>query len=112
MTNINIINKGIHCKIQVYGSGLVTGKNYTACLYYDARKEDYRAQVSVDATDVTVKKEGVITEVAACIFDFTPEQTASLKTGKVMFEVYDTQTLKQMAYNDDFGIVRPTSLKS
>lgn len=108
----NIINKGVHCKIRVYGSGLIAGNNYTACLYYNARKEDYRAQVSADAINVTTEKDGVTTEVATCVFDFTPEQTATLKTGNVILEVYDTDTLQQMKYDDAFATVRSTSLNA
>lgn len=40
----NIINKGIHCKVRSYGSGLAVGTTYTACLYYSARKTEYRAE--------------------------------------------------------------------
>lgn len=108
----NIINKGVHCKIRVYGSGLVTGKNYTAVLYYNARKEDYRATTTADAFTVTTEQDGVTTETATCIFDFTPEQTATLKTGNVILEVYDTDTLQQMKYDDAFATVRSTSLNA
>ncbi len=108
----NIINKGIHCKIRVYGNGLIEGNNYTACLYYNPRKTDFRATATADAILVTTEKDGVTTEVATCVFDFTPEQTAQLKTGNVIFEVYDTTSQQQMKYDDAFATVRSTSINA
>lgn len=81
-------------------------------LYYNARKEDYRATANADALTVTTEQDGVTTETATCIFDFTPEQTAALKTGNVILEVYDTDTLQQMKYDDAFATVRSTSLNA
>ncbi len=108
----NIINKGIHCKIRVHGSGLVAGTNYTAVLYYNARKEEYRATATADAEAVETTQNGVTTTTAACLFDFTPEQTAALKTGNAIFEVYDTTSQQQMKYDDAFATVRSTSINA
>ena len=48
-----------------------------------------------------------------CLFDFTPEQTAALKSGSVVrLEIYDTETKNSMYFNDEFAIVRATSLNS
>lgn len=98
----NVINQGVYCTINVHGSGLTVGKSYTACLYYSAKNSEYRATVTATAATVN--------NVATCVFSFTPTQTKSLKTGNVIFEVYDTDTLKQMKYDDTFGTVRATSL--
>lgn len=102
MAKTNIINKGVHCKVRVYGSGLTEGKSYTACLYYSANNKDNRAEVEATAatTDSAVQ----------CVFDFTPEQTTLLKAGKAILEVYDTGSKQQMVYDDDFATVRSTSL--
>ncbi len=108
----NIINKGIHCKIRVYGNGLIVGNNYTACLYYNAKKEDCRATVTADAAETKVVQDGVTTTATTCVFDFTPEQTAQLKTGNVIFEVYDTTSQQQMKYDDAFATVRSTSINA
>ncbi len=112
MKTQNIINKGVHCKIRVYGSGLVTGKNYTAVLYYSPSKQEGRADVTQEAATEQQEIDGVMTEVVACVFDFTPEQTAELKTGKVIFEVYDTENKEQMMYDENYATVRSTSLKN
>lgn len=105
MAKTNIINKGVHCKIRVYGSGLVAGKNYTACLYYSAKKTENRAVATADT------QEDTDTSTIFCLFDFTPEQTAELKAGTAILEVYDTDTLQQMMYDDAFATVRSTSIK-
>lgn len=106
MATTNIINKGIHCKVRIHGSGLSAGTNYTAVLYYSASKAEYRATTTATATDTTTDSE----TITSCVFDFTPEQTEQLKAGNVMLEVYDTNTLQQMVYNDTFATVRSTSL--
>ena len=46
-----------------------------------------------------------------CLFDFTPEQTAELKSGSVAkLEIYDTNTKENMYFNDEYAFVRSTSL--
>lgn len=48
-----------------------------------------------------------------CIFDFTPEQTAELKSNSIVrLEIYDTETKKNMYFNDEYAFVRATSLNS
>ncbi len=108
----NIINKGVHCKIRVYGSGLVAGTNYTAVLYYSPSKEEGRADVTQTAATEQQEIDGVTTSVVACVFDFTPEQTAQLMKGKVIFEVYDTENREQMMYDENYATVRSTSLQN
>lgn len=105
-----IINKGVHCKIRVHGNGLIAGTNYTAVLYYNARKDEYRATATADAVITESESNGTTTQTTQCIFDFLPEQTAALHIGNVILEVYDTATLEQMKFDDNFGIVRSTSL--
>lgn len=106
----NIINKGIHCKVRSYGSGLAVGTTYTACLYYSARKTEYRAEQTAVCHLATEVVNGEETERPTCVFDFTPEQTLSLKVGNVILEIYDTATLQQMFYDDTYAEVRDTSL--
>ena len=48
-----------------------------------------------------------------CLFDFTPEKTAALKSGSVVrLEIYGTESKNSMYFNDDFAVVRATSLNS
>ena len=99
----NIINKGIHAIIRAHGDGLRVGKQYTCALYYKAQVEDYRAEQTVEA--VMSGKD------VYCIFDFTPEQTAELKSNSVVkLEIYDTNTKENMYFNDEYAFVRSTSL--
>lgn len=96
-----IINKGIHCYIRVHGSGLIVGEEYTACLYYSPKKEEFR----ITTTSVAEDNDGE----ASCVFIFTPEQTSQLKNGDVVLEVFD-KSLRQMKYDESFAEVRATSL--
>lgn len=99
----NIINKGIHAIIRAHGDGLRVGKQYTCALYYKAQIEDYRAEQTAEA--VMSGKD------VYCIFDFTPEQTAELKSDSVVkLEIYDTNTKENMYFNDEYAFVRSTSL--
>lgn len=94
----------MHAIIKARG-GLITGKQYTCCLYYKAQVGEFRAEQTAEA----YAEDGVV----YCLFDFTPEQTAALKSGSVVrLEIYDTETKKSMYFNDDFAIVRATSLNS
>lgn len=97
-----IINKGIHAKVRVHGDGLVVGQSYTAVLYSSVKNKESRAEQTMEAVD----ENGVPT----CLFDFTPEQTLSLKVGNLVLEVYDPITLQQMKYDESFATVRATSL--
>ncbi|HCS87203.1 MAG TPA: hypothetical protein DIW30_01855 [Bacteroidales bacterium] len=106
----NIINQGIHCKIRSYGSGLVAGTTYTACLYYSARKEDYRAEQTAECVLVPDIVNGEEIQRPTCVFDFTPEQTKQLKVGNAILEIYDTITLQTMFFDDTYAEVRATSL--
>lgn len=100
----NIINKGIHAFIKAHGS-LVAGKQYTCCLYYKSGVDEFRAEQTEDAV--------VSGQDVYCIFDFTPEQTAALKSGSfVRLEIYDTETKKSMYFNDEYAVVRATSLNA
>ena len=101
----NIINKGVHAIIRAHGDGLTVGKQYTCCLYYKAHVEEFRAEQTADAV--------VSGQDVYCIFDFTPEQTAVLKSGSVVrMEIYDTDTKKNMYFNDEYAFVRATSLNT
>lgn len=110
MKTNRIINQGIHCKVRSYGSGLRVGSTYTACLYYSAKKEDFRAEQTAECQLVTDIVNGEETERPTCVFDFTPEQTKALKVGNVILEIYDTDTLQQMFYDENYAEVRATSL--
>ena len=100
----NIINKGVHAIIKARG-GLIMGKQYTCCLYWKAQVGEFRAE----QTDEAYVKDGVI----YCLFNFTPEQTAELKSGSVVrLEIYDTESKNSMYFNDEFAVVRATSLNS
>lgn len=98
----NIINKGIHCFVKAHGNALQEGKSYTCTLYYSPKKEEYRA------SDTRVAEK--IDDVILCNFVFTPEQTAQLKRGECILEIYDTESLQQMLYIEDYAEVRSTSL--
>ena len=100
----NIINKGVHAIIKARG-GLISGKQYTCALYYKAQVEEFRAEQTADAV--------VSGQDVYCIFDFAPEQTAALKSSSVVrLEIYDTETKKNMYFNDEFAVVRATSLNA
>ena len=100
----NIINKGVHAIIRARG-GLVDGKQYTCCLYWKAQVGEFRAE----QTAYSYIKDGVV----YCIFNFAPEQTAELKSGSVVrLEIYDTENKNSMYFNDEFAVVRATSLNS
>ena len=100
----NIINKGVHAIIRARG-GLTVGKQYTCCLYYKAHVEEFRAEQTADAV--------LSGQDVYCIFDFAPEQTAALKSGSVVrLEIYDTETKKNMYFNDEYAYVRATSLNA
>lgn len=98
-----IINKGIRCYVRVRGNGLMAGEQYTACLYASPKKEDFRATVLAMAEETN----GEI----ICVFNFTPEQTAQLKVGNVIFEVFDSN-YRQMKYDEQFATVRATSISA
>lgn len=103
----NIINKGIQCVIRAHGNGLKIGSTYTATLYTNAIYEEFRASSTAVSVDYGDGESGL------CIFVFTPEQTASLKScSEVKLEIFDTDTLENMYFDDKYAIVRATSLKS
>ena len=100
----NIINKGVHAIIKARG-GLVTGKQYTCCLYWKAQVGEFRAEQTAESH----LEDGVV----YCLFDFAPEKTAELKSGSVVrLEIYDTNTKNSMYFNDEFAVVRATSLNA
>lgn len=101
----NIINKGVHAIIRAHGDVLNVGKQYTCCLYYKAQVGEFRAEQTAEA----YLEDGVV----YCLFDFTPEQTAELKSGSVVrLEIYDTENKKNMYFNDEYAVVRATSLNA
>ena len=100
----NIINKGVHAIIKARG-GLIIGKQYTCCLYWKAQVGEFRAEQTAEP----YIEDGVV----YCLFNFSPEQTAELKSGSVVrLEIYDTNTKNSMYFNDEFAFVRATSLNS
>ena len=100
----NIINKGVHAIIRAHG-GLIAEKQYTCCLYWKAQVEEFRAEQTAYAI--------VSGQDVYCFFDFAPEQTAALKSGSVVrLEIYDTENKNTMYFNDEFAVVRATSLNS
>ena len=101
----NIINKGVHAIIRAYGDGLTVGKKYTCCLYWKSQVEEFRAEQTAES----YIEDGVV----YCLFNFAPEQTAALKSGAVVrLEIYDTESKNSMYFNDEFAVVRATSLNS
>ena len=100
----NIINKGVHAIIRAHG-GLIAEKQYTCCLYWKAQVGEFRSEKTAES----YIKDGVV----YCLFNFTPEQTAELKSGSVVrLEIYDTESKNSMYFNDEFAVVRATSLNS
>ena len=100
----NIINKGVHAIIRAHG-GLIAEKQYTCCLYWKAQVEEFRAEQTAEAI--------VSGQDVYCFFDFAPEQTAALKSGSVVrLEIFDTENKNTMYFNDEYAIVRATSLNS
>lgn len=99
-----IINKGIRARVIVKVSRLIVGNDYTCVLYRKAKDEDNRIYA------IATAQEG--DEKPYCVFVFEPEQTASMKAGDAILEVYDHDTLEQMYYKDDFCTFRATSLSS
>ena len=100
----NIINKGVHALIKAYGN-LIYGKQYTCCLYYKSQVDEFRAEQISEAY--------IENGMVYCLFDFTPEQTAELKSGSVVrLEIYDTESKNSMYFNDEFAVVRATSINS
>lgn len=98
----NIINKGIRTKITASGENINVGEMYTCTLYYSIKVRAFRASVTAEAKNV----DGVPT----CVFVFEPEDTAKLKAGEVILEIYGTNTLDQMTTIKDFAIVQGNSL--
>ena len=98
----NIINKGVHAIIRAHG-GLIAEKQYTCCLYWKAQVEEFRAEQTAEAV--------ISGQDVYCLFNFTPEQTAELKSGSVVrLEIYDTESKNSMYFNDEYAFVRSTSL--
>lgn len=97
-----LINKGIKTKIIAKGNIFTVGTNYTATLYYNVKNQDGRASVTSQATSCEDK--------ACVIFEFSPDDTKKLKVGNVILEIYDSDGLEQMAFVNNFAIVRANSL--
>ena len=94
----------MHAIIRAHG-GLIAEKQYTCCLYWKAQVEEFRAEQTAEAI--------VSGKDVYCFFDFAPEQTAALKSGSVVrLEIYDTENKNTMYFNDEYAIVRATSLNS
>ena len=98
------INQGLHAIINVSGGNYLAGKDYTCTLYASVNDKEHRASVTAQAQEVGGK--------VVVSFDFSPEQTMQLRRGNCILEIYDPVTLKEMAYQDDFAIVRPNSVSS
>ena len=94
----------MHAIIRAHG-GLIAEKQYTCCLYWKAQVEEFRAEQTAEAI--------VSGQDVYCFFDFAPEQTAALKSGSVVrLEIFDTENKNTMYFNDEYAIVRATSLNS
>lgn len=100
----NLINKGIRARVTARGGNFVEGKEYSCTLYYSAKSQDGRATAIATATNIM----GDIT----CEFVFEPNQTAQLKAGNVILEIFDTNTLEKMYFVDNYATVRANSLSS
>lgn len=95
----------MHAIIRAQGDGLTVGKQYTCCLYYKAQVDEFRAEQTAETV--------VSGQDVYCIFDFTPEQTAALKSGSVVIlEIYDTENKNTMYFNNEYAVVRATSLNA
>lgn len=99
---MNIINKGIAQTIKVHGSDLKSGNKYT-CVLYTSYKYGDKYKIK---TETTCSLNGLD---PTCIFKFTPEQTLQLKSGVVIFELYNADK-DLMKYIENFAMVRNTSL--
>lgn len=108
-TEKRYISKGSHCVITASGTSFVSGTQYTACLYYSAKDAEHRANVTTTA--VTIPATETTPAKVQCVFDFNPAQTASLKAGNAILEIYDTTTIQRMAFWDEYATVRSSSLK-
>ena len=104
-----LINKGIRARITVRGGNIEVGKEYMCTLYRGVKDLDGRATVS--ATSILLpNKEGK--DVPTCVFIFEPADTARLKAGIVILEVYDKGTLEQMSFVEKFATVRANSISA
>ena len=99
-----IINKGIRARVVVRVSAFVIGSEYTCVLYRKPKDEENRITAIATAQEIDGKP--------TCLFVFEPEQTASMKAGEAILEVYDHNTLEQMYYKEDFCTFRSTSLSA
>lgn len=99
----NIINKGICCKVNAKGSELKAGTNYTAVLYYSPKQEIYK--ITTTAIAETNKDDEVV-----CSFVFSSSDTEKLRVGNVILEIYDTSNKEQMFFDDNYAVVRATSI--
>lgn len=104
-----LINKGIRARITVRGGNFIVGKEYMCTLYHGVKYQEGRATVSATAQNLT-DKEG--NTKPACVFVFEPQDTAQLKAGSVILEVYDKGTLEQMSFVDNFATVRANSISA
>lgn len=105
----NIINKGIRARITIAGGNFILGKEYTCTLYHGVKFPDGRATVTAIAQEIT-NADGVTK--TACVFVFEPEDTAKLKAGTVILEVYDNGSLEQMSFVENFATIRANSVSS
>jgi ABC-type uncharacterized transport system substrate-binding protein len=97
-----IINKGIRARIVVKVSAFVAGNEYTCVLYRKPKDDENRITAIATAVEIGDKP--------TCVFVFEPEQTAKMKAGEAILEVYDHSTLEQMYFKEDFCTFRSTSL--
>ena len=99
-----IINKGIRARVVVRVRAFVIGSEYTCVLYRKSKDEENRITAIATAQEIDGKP--------TCVFVFEPEQTASMKAGEAILEVYDHKTLEQMYYKEKFCTFRSTSLSA
>lgn len=99
-----VINKGIDFSVRAFGMDIVQGTQYTCVLYQSAQLVGGRAEVTQSAVANTQGDGG------ECVFAFSEAQTAELREGKCILEIYETNGKSTMVYKDDFAIVRSTSL--
>lgn len=102
LVEVGIINKGIEYPVVADGNEFLIGTQYTCTIYRSAKDKESRMSVTVTAEDVG--------GVPTCDFVFSPKQTAELKTGPVIMEIYDNAELKKMFYKEKFTEVRATSI--
>jgi hypothetical protein len=99
-----IINQGAGCTVNVVSNAIDKGKSYTAALYSDARSAS-KAITSAIAEEYL--------NSVRLVFEFPASETVKLKPGSIaIFEFWDTDEKKHLAFRNNFAKVRPCALSN